>query len=239
MNSENVGQAYNFFRQKCQDIIDSQYLMSDTQILKLLRYIANTPCLMEFLAKCNQGLDFSNEFNEATAGVTFKIPQSKKRLITLVTGMLFAIDRKELNFGSFLLKFYGVSDDYEVSYKLFCKSVLMPYMDAFAMILKDDVEEDNQLQDDKGGIIDESVKEQIYPYISAVKELVLQDNSLKDKKRQEFLTMLEGFNYVIEIFNCKMIEVVWIGLKSVMSNYRPVQSFLKSLESILNAFAII
>ena len=239
MTNENVGQAYNIFRQKCQAIIDSQYLMSSSQIMGLLRYLAGTPCIMEFLAKCNQGLDYRTEFNEAASGVTFKLPQSKKRIVTLVTGMLFDIDRQTLNFTSFLIKFYGNPDDYEESYRLFCKSVLVPYMDAFGMILKDEVEEENDISPDKSGIIDESVKEQIYPYISAVKELVVQDSTLKDKKRQEFLTMLDGFHYVIEIFNCKMIEVVWIGLKSVMSSYRPVQSFIKSLESILSAFAII
>ena len=72
-----------------------------------------------------------------------------------------------------------------------------------------------------------------------MKEVVMSDRTLKEKKRADYMTMLEGFYYSIEISNSRMIKVVWIGLDSLFESYRPIKSYVKALRNILESFAIV
>ncbi len=238
--SSDIQLAYNTFEKKCNDIVHSNFIMSSNYIMSLLRLVAQTPVLMEFVAKCNQGLSYKEEFDLAASGASFRLPTSNKRIVSLVTGMLFEIDQNSINLNSFLIKYFGTTD-YEEGYKMFCKSVIEPYCEAFKMILDDEIEEDNtrDVSAVKDVALSDNIKEQIFPYISAMNEVVVSDHNLKEKKRKDYLTMLEGFYYAIEISNAKMIQVVWIGLQSVVESYRPLKSYIKSLQSILLAFDIV
>ncbi|MGN0771295.1 MAG: hypothetical protein ACI4MI_01780 [Christensenellales bacterium] len=238
MNAE-TQQAYQIFTMRCREITASKYIMSGNYIMRLLRYVAATPCLMDFVAKCNQGFNYREEFELATSGASFRLPSSKKKIVALVTGMLFEADRNQLNLNAFFIKYFGVSD-YEEGYKLFCKSVIEPYVEAFAIILD---EEDQEETPDSTSVKDlplsDNIKEQIYPYISAMKEVVMSDRTLKEKKRADYMTMLEGFYYSVEMSNSRMIKVVWLGLDSIFESYRPLKSYVKSLRNILESFAVI
>lgn len=238
MNAE-TQQAYQIFSMRCHEIIASKYVMSGNYIMRLLRYVASTPCLIDFVAKCNQGFNYRDEFELASSGASFRLPSSKKKIVALVTGMLFEIDRNQLNLNAFLIKYYGVSD-YEEGYKTFCKSVIEPYIEAFALVLQDDLaEETPDVSSVKDVPLSDNIKEQIYPYISAMKEVVMSDRTLKEKKRADYMTMLEGFYYSIEISNSRMIQVVWIGLDSLFESYRPLKSYVKALRNLLESFAVI
>lgn len=238
--SDNVQHAYEILVDKCNAVIEAKYIMSGNAVIGLLRYLASTPCLMDTVARCNQGFRYREEFDRAGSGAAFRLPESDRKIVALVTGILFDIDRGRINFNAFLMKnFYG-DGDYETSYRLFGKTLIEPYAKAFGkMINQEDADVLPELEQESKIPVGTAVKEQIFPYIAAINEVVENDAALSDERKREFLLMTEGLTYAFEIAGTKMIRVVWTGMRSVFAAHKPTQSYLRAMEKILAAYAVI
>ena len=237
--NDNVQHAYQIFVNKCEDVTASRYIMSGNKIIGLLRYLAATPCLMEYISKCNQGFRYREEFERATSSILFRMPTEPSKVVALVTGMLYEIDRNRLNINSFLMKFYG-NDDYEESYRLFCKGIIEPYSRALGQVIADGIEpEDEPLQTESRLPVSEAVKEQIYPYICAIEETLESGAALTQERADDMRTMTEGLKYAFEMAGTKMIKIVWTGMRSVFAGYKPTVSYIRAIEKILVSYAIL
>lgn len=238
--NDNVQHAYEVFVDKCNAVCDSKFIMSGNAMIGLLRYLASTPCLMNCVSRCNQGFRYREEFTRAGSGVTFRLPDSPRKVVALATGILYEIDRGKLNFNAFLMKYFGADGDYETAYRLFCTTLIAPYAQAFGQVIREEEQEiEPEVEPDSKRPVSHAVKEQIAPYIAALKEVIESDPSLTDERRKEMLLMTEGLTYAFEMTGTKMIGVVWTGLKSVFASNKSTLSYLRAMEKILNAYAIV
>lgn len=236
--NDTVEQSYRIFREKCDEVVRSRYIMSGNSIVLLLRYLASSPELMEYVSKCNQGFRYREEYARATASILFRMPTQPSAIVALVTGMLYEIDRGRLNFNAFLMKFYA-NDDIEESYHLFCKGIIEPYARALGQVIERGVEHYEDAAGDSKLPVGEAIKEQIMPYLSAICEVVEADTSLADDRKREMQIMTDGLRYAFELGSSKMIQTVFVGTKSVYSAYRATQSYIRAIEKILVAYAVL
>ncbi|MEG1536403.1 MAG: hypothetical protein RR416_05475 [Clostridia bacterium] len=235
---DNYERDYNMFLEKANAVINSKYIMSGNNINILLKYIANTPSLMECISKCNQSFNFNQELDKAGDKTIFRLPSSKKKTVALVSGILYSIDRRELNFNAFLMKYFN-QDDYEDSYKMFVKNIIIPYTEAFKDMLSAQSGDMEEEKIDSVVSLNESIKDQIYPFIASLQELVAQDNYLKEAKKSDYLSMLDGLQYAYEISNSKLIKIIWIGFKSVFVGFKAGQSYINAMDKLMSTYKII
>lgn len=239
---ENIKVVYNGFVDRGKDIKDGRFIMSSNNISQLLRYIASNKALIEYIEESNSVVDYNFEYNKAIIQVgtskVFKLPQNNRKIVALVTGILYDFDRKTKNILLFL-KEYFTANDIDVSFSMFCDSVIMPYIDAFAdlvnnkQIVFEDADEEQSLE------LSQTVREQLVPFIINLSELVVADMGLNESKRKEYLDILEGLCYIIEDCNTKILKAMWIGLKNTMQNFKLGSSAIKGIENILTTYSLL
>ncbi len=231
--------AYIGLSELCRQIKDGRYVMSGNTIAALLKYIASQPVLLAAIERCNYGFGYANALDTALAGGTFKLPLGSRKIVALITGLLFEFDRGSVNMHNFIKTYYR-SSDIGVSFDMFCTSVITPYCMAFNNVLSGD---DDDL--DSGEIVDDNrpvragVKEQIIPLIISLTELVAADNTLDEECKEEYFTMLDGLYYSFELSRSKMIKVVWTGMNALMRDYKSAGAYLRGIHEILERYSVI
>ena len=102
---ENLQQVYSGLAAHCNKMKEGKYLMSTGTMTSLLRYITSQPALMSCLEKCNYGFRYATELETAMSGGIFKLPLGSKKIVALVTGLLFEMVRGGVNFHNFIKKY--------------------------------------------------------------------------------------------------------------------------------------
>ena len=236
MASASVKQAYSLLAERCNVMLKSKFIMSNNCISSILKVIASVPCLTNYLIKCSQDFSFDKTFEVAAKTSKFKLPESPKTVVAFVTELLFKFDRKEIDLTKFI-KVYYPEQNFEGSYKAFCQDIITAYLLAFSTIMHEENVEDAK-QDSHMPVLD-AARTQVTQYILALTDMITGDDSLKDEKKQDMLLMLNGLYYAFEKENAKMIKVVWVGLKSVVGNYKQGASYMLSIAKLLESYALI
>lgn len=227
--------AYNIFLDYCDEMARSTYILSTTAIKNLLRFLANTPCMYNYIAKCNESIRFREEREKFLGDNSINIPSNPMAVVSMVSALLFDFDRNTVDIDKFLLKYYRY-EDYGACYQQFCNSVLVAYARAFANVV-DYKEKVIEAVEEKP--VDNAVKESAMPYVNKMMRIVEEDQNISDEMRDELLTLLDGLNYSFDLPRAKMIKAVWIGLNLAVKKYRPVQSYMRDVKNILEDFALI
>lgn len=235
---ENLQQVYSGLAARCNKMKEGKYLMSTGTMTSLLRYITSQPALMNCLERCNYGFRYATELETATAGNIFKLPLGSKKVVALVTGLLFEMVRGTINFHNFIKKYYRAAT-VDMSFDLFVGSVVMPYLMAFRNVLEGTAEEDSATDDDDDTAVGAGVKEQLLPLIMQFTEAVAADNSITDEAREDFYVMLEGLYYSLELSRAKMVKAMFLGLSSVMQDYKNGAAYIRAIRTVLQEYAII
>ncbi len=227
--------AYNIFLDYCDEMARSTYILSTTAIKNLLRFIANTPCLYNYVEKCNSSIRFREEYGKFFGENCVNIPSDPMAVVSVVTALLFDFDRNNVDIDRFLRRNYKY-DDYGACYQQFCNTVLVAYARAFGGVV-DYKEKVVEAVEEKP--IDNLVKENAAPFVNKMMRIVDEDPNLSDETKEEWLTILDGLNFSFDLSRAKMIKAMWIGVYSVIKKYRPVQSYLREVKKILEDFALI
>lgn len=230
-------QILNQFREKCNVVCKSQFIMSNFAINSMLKFVASQAPLMEFIAKCNQGLNYKELFDESCKKNILKMPKSQKRIVALVTGILFDIDRGEIDLNIFLNRFFD-NGETERNYINFCRTIIIPYCNAFDNLGKEVEDEVYDTSQADNCVVSKCLKEQVLPMIEDLKEQIISDPILNEVKRKDYLAMLEGLYYAFELSSAKMIKAMWLGIKYSIIAYKPAGSYLLSIQQFMDMYII-
>ena len=235
---ENLQQVYAELTARCKRIKEGKYIMSGNTIAALLRYITSQPALMACLERCNYGFRYGTELEKAMTGGIFKLPLGSRKVVALVTGLLFELDRGSINFHNFIKQYYRAAD-VDASFDMFAGSVIMPYLMAFKNALSGEGEEVSAGLDGDDKPVSSGVKEQLMPVILQFTEEIAADNALTDEAREDFYAMLEGLYYSLELSRAKMVKAVFLGLQAVMRDYRHGAPYIRTIKNVRKQFAIV
>ena len=235
---DNLQQVYAGLAAQCTRMREGKYIMSSNTLPALLRYITSLPALMSCLEKCNYGFRYATELENAMNGGVFKLPLGSKKVVALVTGLLFELDRGSVNFHNFIKKYYRAAT-VDISFDMFINSVIMPYLMAFKNVLSGVNDDEADDEDDDNKAVSTGVKEQLLPLILQFTEAVAADNALTDEAREDFYVMLEGLYYSLELSRSKMVKAMFLGLTAVMQDYKHGAAYIRAIKSVLQEYAII
>ena len=184
---ENLQQVYAELTARCKRIKEGKYIMSGNTIAALLRYITSQPALMACLERCNYGFRYGTELEKAMTGGIFKLPLGSRKVVALVTGLLFELDRGSINFHNFIKQYYRAAD-VDASFDMFAGSVIMPYLMAFKNALSGEGEEVSAGLDGDDKPVSSGVKEQLMPVILQFTEEIAADEIAKEAEFFSFGT---------------------------------------------------
>lgn len=125
----------DLFLLRCDELIDSKYIIANIKIINLLKSIANSETLLAIFKSCLSGFDLeeakakyfvSNKYLGGAKG-EFVQPEDSKNLLALVFSVLVDIDSGKIELTSFLNNFFYENGSYYESYNSFVKNMIVPF----------------------------------------------------------------------------------------------------------------
>ncbi len=239
--NDNKLQLINGLRKLTAELKSAQIILCQRTIKRMLKYIASNEELKFITSHCNGLASYSTLLSEASKGnnaLAFALPSDPHKVICLVTGILFNIDRENIDFLSFL-KTNFASNQAIGQFGEFCDYVMVGYVDAFEVLLLEDSLIVNVDEAPISATIPPALIDKLSPFILAISEQILIDKSINECKREESLAVLEGICYVLEHGNSVLIKSMWIGLKYTINTSKVHASHLKGMENILSEFGLL
>ena len=223
--------AYSIFLNYCDEVANSSYLLSGRAIKSLLKFIASTPCLTNYISKCNSSIKLNETYNS----IFLILPQDNMAVVSVVTKLLFDIDRNNIDMDKFLAAYYKY-DDYSARYSNFCNNVLVAYAKAFGDVV---TYKEKVLEAEEEKKVDNVIKDEVSPYISKMTHIVEGDSLISDAKKDDIIALLDGLYYSFDTQRAKLVRAMWIGLLYVTDKYKPLQSYMREVKKILDNYALI
>lgn len=227
--------AYSIFLNYCDDVANSSYLLSSRAIKNLLKFIAGTPCLTKYIAKCNSSIKLNETYNSIFGENSLNLPSDNMAIVSVVTKLLFDFDTNNIDMDKFLSAYYKY-DDYSLMYSNFCNTVLVTYAKAFGDVV---TYKEKVIEAEEEKTVDNATKEEVAPYLSKMTRVVEGDSLISDAKKDEIITVLDGLYYSFDTKRAKLVRALWIGLAAVTEKYKPLQSYLREVKRILEDYALI
>lgn len=222
----------------------SRLIIVEREISKFLRIIAETPELYDIITDCGKRVSYGAEFEKAVAksdtGAKFTMPKDRRRVISLVTGLLLDFDRKDLSIVDFVTKFYPADTSHE-SFINFLDDIITPYREAFTTLITGEPSAVTVAMKEELSVIPfpDAVKEDCDFWLRSLLDIVYGDSITEEAKRREFILVINGLLHASELRNPMLIKVIWIGLKNTFGYYKPGIRELKELESLLRNYGVI
>jgi hypothetical protein len=125
----------DLFLLRCDELIDSKYIIANIKIINLLKSIANSETMLAIFKSCLQGFDYEDAkskyfvINEYLGGAKgeFVQPEDSKNLLALVFSVLMDIDSGKIELTTFLNNFFYENGSYYESYNSFIKGMIVPF----------------------------------------------------------------------------------------------------------------
>lgn len=233
--------AESFLRTMELNFKESRLILVERVIASFLEGVANTPRLYEIVVASNHKFDYQSELQKAVVhehyADRFSLPQNRHVVVALVTGLLYEFDRKTRSLVDFVTRFYPADGSHQ-SYLKFLDGVICPYIRAFRELLNPVAPEPEVPEADSKHLPDQA-KEDAEQWAKCLLKKVIADNEPDESDRNEMITMINGFLYVLDTHNPLLIKIVWIGLKNTFGNYPQGFTELKALEAVLLDYGVL
>ncbi|MDE6967364.1 MAG: hypothetical protein K2P12_01785 [Clostridia bacterium] len=226
------------FKSLYAELEKSQFIMSNKIITNILKFVtSNEPFLFAF-KHANENFSFESIYQEATANGKIKMPDDDYKIIVLVTGLLFAIDRGNIEYLSFLKNTFprlNIAD----SFLDFCSGVVLPYVQAFERVLS----QADRIVDAENQVHIKNMPRQLVDLLQnniiSISEQLVSDKTLPDVRRQEIFVILEGLSFAVDSGDVMLIKSLWLGLKYALLANKAYTSQVKAFENELKNYSII
>lgn len=131
---EQVGNFLN----RCDDLMQSKFILAPSKISDLLRSIAAAPALVALFEKATKPFDYLEAQKQymlpspdgtVNKGAIF-LPDDPMERLAFIFCLLVDIDNQVLNFNLFLQTFFAEDGSYTEAFELFCSQILRPLKSA-------------------------------------------------------------------------------------------------------------
>ena len=141
------------FLERCDEFIDSKYILADVKLANLLKSIASSDTLIALFQNCLndyayieaqkkylvKSQHFSSEKGE------FILPRNSRELLAFIFTTLVEIDAKRIDLGAFLNKYFYVDGSFSSAYDEFVNAMVKPFKNSVKMLMDSVIE--GKLQD--------------------------------------------------------------------------------------------
>jgi len=232
------------FLNRCDELINSKFILAETKISELLNSIADSEMLYHLFEKLTKDFDY-NAYKNVSLSISkdnenrgvILLPESTGDRLSFIFCLLIELDNKQIEINKFLQTFFYEDGSYFESYYAFCNQIIKP----FKIMVKAAVDElysDEHYAREKsntfvGKIQTEKFKE-IELLLSDDKEKILSDNNLNDEEKAETINLLEGFLSSLLTFDKTQIKLLFTGYKYLCKAQKKLLVNFLKIEKILN-----
>lgn len=243
MSISHDSEAVQAFIAQCEEMEQSQFVMSDMKIRLILRCLAYYDELRTLVDECKYNFDFDREYSKAIVSLgtsnMFRLPIANRKKVALVVCLLLDFDSKRRDFIRFVLEFYPSLDRTE-SYRGFMKGIIEPFKKAVVDLLttataEQQVSEELSTTDIKVQEVSVALAEQASYLIDNATAAVKASN-LSEKTRNDIIFMLDNFTTVLERRDAQIIYSYWLGLKNTLKYNKLIPKIIASIEELLKSY---
>lgn len=217
-------------------LINTNFLVFDSEVTSFLKKLTSNEEYLEIIKNCNSKYFFYDDWERFNKIGEIIVHNNKKNFIAFVIGLLYKIDMKEISITNFLTKFYGKNNDMQGLLNTFCKNILIPFQNAFIILLegKDSIAEENK---EEKQILDK-MNEDILIKTKQLYEKIQKNKKIPQQNKTEILSMLKGFDFVLENKDIFIIKLIWTGLKNTIyiNNFHSTQ--ISAIEKLFSLYGI-
>lgn len=130
----------DLFLRKCDEVMQSRFIIADTKIGELLKSIATSDLLYAFFREITKDFDYDAARRECLGGADasgrckLSLPEDPEKKLAFIFCLLVEFDNKTLDLGSFLREyFYGDGSVYEGFYA-FSNQIIKPFKNAVKVL---------------------------------------------------------------------------------------------------------
>lgn len=229
----------------CSSIGGTAHGLSEAVIDELLDYIEESPILINVVKDATKDYNYYKEMDAAKCeydkGHYIRMPETDGAKVALIVGLLHELREGVKGITNFVSKYYN-DKNIASAHKRFYEQAIVPFRDAFIrMLTQEPSSEGEKLKEAVSSIeyFPKSAKAEFKFWIDELIEIIAVDKLLLQKDKQDFASILKGFEYVLEKDDIVLLELFWIATKRVLKGYKKGRTPLQELQALIVKYKII
>ena len=126
----------DLFLRKCDELMQSGFILADTKIAELLKSIASSDLLYALFRELTKDFDYAAARRacmggeEEAQGGAFRLPEDPEKKLAFIFCLLVDLDSKALDLGGFIRSRFPAGGSVHEGFYIFCAQVVMPFKEA-------------------------------------------------------------------------------------------------------------
>jgi hypothetical protein len=229
---------------KCDEIINSKFILADSKISELLNCIADSEMFYNLFKKLTIEFNY-NAFKDVSLvsskenenrGVLM-LPESTGDKLAFIFCLLMEIDNKKIDLNKFLQCYFYEDGSYFESYYAFCNQVIKPFKNLVKAAAEELFCDEHYGREKNTGFIGKLQGEK-YKQIEILfledKEKIMSDTNISDEDKADIIEFFDGFLNSMLTFDKSLIKLLYIGYKNIVKNQKKLSVNFIKIEKLLN-----
>lgn len=201
MTKENIDVDLKDFADACDKMSQSKFIMIDKRISDVLKTIAKSDDIFDYIKECMINFNFEKEWKLATARMgLLMIPEEQRKFVAFVFVLLNCLDDNKINASDFLSKYFSKSESHAGPYSEFCQTVIQKFKNIIVSRLSNQNVSQLVVEEKKPKIVVDIDKEIASRLIFLVKDLKEYVIGLK-KVKNSLITKGELVEIILALIN--------------------------------------
>jgi len=142
----------DLFLERCDEFIDSKYILADIKLANLLKVIATSDTFVALFKNCLADFDYyaaqkkylvKSQYSSDKG--EFILPPNSRELLAFIFYVLVEIDAKRIDFAEFINKYFFEDGSFSSGYDAFITAMIKPFRNSVKMLMESVIE--GKLQD--------------------------------------------------------------------------------------------
>lgn len=232
---EKVLQDIKPFVDACDKMVASKFIMIDKRISDVLKSIAKTELVFEYVKSCMINFNFDREWKVATSKIGVMLPpEEPHKFVAFVFSVLNCMDDKKISASELLSRYFTKS---ESPYYDFCETLIVRFKNLIVNKILN--QNDDGVQIKRKSIIDNFDKDVLSRLAFLVKDLKEYIQGLKKLKKSritkgELLEIVSALYEAIKNQDVRYIKSFIIAIKVGYGKEREIEFRLVEILDIIN-----
>lgn len=238
MTEEKLLDELKTFVDACDKMTASKFIMIDKRISDVLKSIAKTQIVFEFIKECMINFNFDREWKTATAKVGYMLPpEEHHKFVAFVFSLLNCIDDKKISASELLSRYFSKTETEAGPYSDFCESLIVRFKNIIVAKILNKTEA--SVADKKPKIVVNLDKDVLARLAFLVKDLKDYISGLKKVKKStitkgELLEIINSLHVAIKNSDTKYIKAFVLAIKAGHGKDKEIACRLVEILDIVN-----
>ena len=236
--SEQVLKEIGGFVDACDKMTASKFIMIDKRISDVLKSIAKTQPVFEYIKECMINFNFTKEWGVATSKIgQLMPPEESHRFVAFVFSMLNCMDDRKISASELLTKYFSKTDNNNGPYSNFCEQLIVRFKNLIISRLLNKNEESVVVKKEKHTMdINKEVLSRLAFLVKDLKDYVRGLKKIKKSSvtKGEALEIIKGLTDAIKNQDVYYIKPFVMAIKAGQGKDKEINYRLNEILDIVN-----